>query len=60
MKIGSEVTWTTAAGATGSGLVIGNAFTPNAIPHWLVAVDSAPGEEHRVIWCAETWLKEVP
>lgn len=49
---GTKVSWTTASGTKGSGVVI--ELMPKL--HVLVAVDASPGEEHRVIYCAETWL----
>ena len=63
----TKVTWTTASGVCGSGKVIsvcpifeGDASKGEPrIPHVLVAVDAPQGEEHRVIYCAETWLTAV-
>lgn len=61
MKKGTRVIWITAKGIHGSGVVI-KCFMARAgqvppVNHYLVAVDADPGEEHRVIYCAETWLK---
>ncbi len=56
MMPGTKVTWITGAGVSGSGKVISCLDND----HVLVAVDAAPNEEHRVIYCAETWLTKVP
>lgn len=53
MKKGTSVNWVTASGIKGSGLTISDEIDG----HILVAVDASPGEEHRVIYCAVTWLK---
>lgn len=50
----TKVEWVTASGVKGSGVTITNEDEG----HVLVAVDAAPGEEHRVIYCAVTWLTE--
>jgi hypothetical protein len=55
MEKGMLVTWTTKTGAKGNGRVLTN--TEDG--HVMVAVDS-DGELHPVIYCAVTWLKEVP
>ncbi len=52
MMMGSRVKWTTASGVSGSGELI---FDPLG-GHALVSVDAPAGEEHRVIYCALTWL----
>ena len=49
---GQRVTWTTAGGVRGSGVVV----IPESEGHVAVAVDAPAGEEHRMIWCAVTWL----
>lgn len=61
MDKGSRVKWKTAGGVEGSGLIISKPkthwlFPDSGVNHFLVAVDAPPGEEHRVIFCAETWL----
>lgn len=50
---GSRVRWTTAGGVKGSGVIV--QVDEDGMHHW-VAVDAPAGEEHRVIYCAETWL----
>ena len=61
MTPGTRVKWITASGVAGSGMVIlrrdgvGDTAVLQA-PHYFVACDALPGEEHRVIYCAETWL----
>jgi hypothetical protein len=58
MKKGARVTWVTASGVNGGGEVISDiTLDPWNVGHVLVAVDAAAGEEHRVIYCAVTWLK---
>ena len=58
---GDLVKWTNSKGVQGSGMVIEtNVWAKNGqAPHVLVAVDADPGDEHRVIYCAETWLTLV-
>lgn len=48
----TKVTWVTASGVHGSGIVVAD----DVDGHVPVAVDAPPGEEHRMIWCAVTWL----
>ena len=60
MQRGAKVTWVTASGVHGSGELISDiVMDPWNIGHVLVAVDAAAGEEHRVIYCAVTWLTVV-
>lgn len=61
MQRGSRVTWTTASGVHGSGQIISDVTLDQwNVGHVLVAVDAAAGEEHRVIYCAVTWLTVSP
>lgn len=55
MRKGTKVTWTTASGVYGSGTVVADELEG----HVPVAVDAEAGEEHRMIWCAVTWLFAV-
>jgi hypothetical protein len=60
MRRGARVSWKTASGLNGSGEVISEiALDPWNVGHVLVAVDAPDGEEHRVIYCAVTWLTVV-
>ena len=52
MKKSTNVTWVTASGVHGSGVVISD----ESEGHVLVAVNAPQGEEHRVIYCTVTWL----
>ena len=56
LKLGDKVQWVTRSQVAGSGVLISEVGRDG---HCLVAVDGYPGEEHRVIWCAETWLTKV-
>lgn len=59
MQVGSKVKWVTSNGTVGSGRIVEGAWTDTAVNHWKVAVDATPGDEHRLINCAETWLTEI-
>jgi hypothetical protein len=48
----TRVKWTTASNVHGSGMCISD----EQDGHVLVVVDGPSGEEHRVIYCATTWL----
>ena len=52
MKKGAKVKWVAADGVNGSGEVLTNEVDG----HVLVAVDAPANREHRVIYCAVTWL----
>lgn len=54
-----KVAWTTSSGIHGRGVVIRFDAIVNDVPHYFVAVDAEPGEEHRVIYCAHTWITAV-
>lgn len=57
MNNGDRVCWVTASGVHGSGKIVAESVSSlEPVRHWFVAVDANPGEEHRVIYCAETWL----
>lgn len=61
MKMGTRVKWITASQVHGAGIIISEEFwqsVKDPAPHFLVSVDADPGEEHRVICCAATWLTE--
>lgn len=55
MKKGTKVAWTTASDVHETGEVIDN----NLEEYVLVSVDAPPGEEHRVIYCAVSWLTKI-
>jgi hypothetical protein len=55
MKKATKVKWTTSSGVHGQGETI----TDSSNGHILVAVDAQPGQEHRVIYCAVTWLTAI-
>lgn len=61
MSRGARVTWVTASGVPGSGEIISDVtLDPWNVGHVSVAVDAKAGEEHRVIYCAVTWLSVAP
>ena len=53
MRKGTAVTWITSSDVHGSGITI----TDEADGHVQVAVDAPAGQEHRLIYCAVTWLR---
>lgn len=60
MREGNKVTWVTASGVRGSGRLVSDVCPEGPLKdHAFVAVDAPPGEEHRVIFCATTWLSVV-
>jgi hypothetical protein len=59
-SIGTKVSWVDGNGVSGSGMIINSAYTKDDVSHYLVAVDAAPNMPHQVIYCADTWLKELP
>lgn len=63
MKVGTKVKWITSKGVHGSGFVASEQDPFNlgdsGDGHVCVVVDAEPGEEHRLIYCALTWLTET-
>lgn len=61
MMPGDRVRLTNCKGIIRSGLIIADSFTPTAsdMNYYLVAIDAWPGDEHPVIYCAETWLTKI-
>lgn len=57
MKKGAKVTWVTASGVKGSGVIVTDEDDLGTV---LVAVDAPQGEPHYVIHCTVTWLTVVP